>query len=91
MSAEPAAGKVKVTIPVEPAVAEVLLRDEALRAWVGRFASHLLSRPSGLADGIAGTDLTAEFRAFRNRRTLDGSKPKDLITEGRDGGPRDGA
>lgn len=87
MTAEPGTGTVKVTLPVEPAVAELLLRDEALRAWVGRFVSRLLSSRT---DSVA-ADLTAEFRALRIGRTLNGLEPERLIEEGRDRGPSDGA
>jgi hypothetical protein len=44
--------------------------------------------PPALGDG---TGLAAEFRAFRRGQTLGGLKPKDLIAEGRDTEPTDGA
>lgn len=57
MTTEPVSDTVKVTLHLEPDVAELLLRDEALRARVGRFVSRLLSRPSG----NAAANLAAEF------------------------------
>lgn len=70
MTAKPVPDTVKVTLHLEPAVAEMLLRDDALRARVGRFVSRLLSRPNG----TAAADLAAEFLSLR---TSDGPEPTD--------------
>jgi hypothetical protein len=70
MTAEPVSDTVKVTLHLEPAVAEMLLRDEELRARVGRFVSRLLSQPAG----TAAADLAAVFRSVR---TSDRPEPTD--------------
>jgi hypothetical protein len=70
MTDDPVPATVKVTLHLDPAVAEMLLRDEALRARVGRFVSRVLSRPSG----TAAADLVAESRSVR---TSDGPEPTD--------------
>jgi hypothetical protein len=70
MVVDPVPGTVKVTLHLEPDVAEMLLRDDALRARVGRFVSRLLSRPGG----TAAADPIAELRGAR---TSDGPEPTD--------------
>jgi hypothetical protein len=70
MTDEPVPATVKVTLPLEPDVAEMLLRDDALRARVDRFVSRLLSHPSG----TAAADLDAELR---NAHPSDRPKPTD--------------
>lgn len=65
MTVDPIPGTVKVTLHLEPDVAEMLLRDDALRARVGRFVSRVLSRPADLA------------AAFRGARASDGPEPTD--------------
>ncbi len=72
MSAEPVSDTVKVTLHLEPDVAEMLLRDDALRARVGRFVSRVLSRPSG----TAAADLAAELCGTR---ASDGPEPADGV------------
>jgi hypothetical protein len=70
MVVDPVPPTVKVTLHLEPDVAEMLLRDDALRARVGRFVSRLLSRPSG----TAAADPVAELRGAC---TSDGPEPTD--------------
>jgi hypothetical protein len=70
MTDDPVPGTVKVTLHLERDVAEMLLRDEALRARVGRFVSRMFSRPSGTAAG----DLVAELRGVR---ASEGQEPTD--------------
>lgn len=68
--------------------------DEA-RRWLGLDnapdAMDAFLQAHGLANGLPEAGLAAEFRALRRGQTLSGLKPKDLITEGRDLEPTDGA
>ncbi len=70
MTDEPGPPTVKVIFPVEPAIAEMLLRDDALRARVGRLVSRLLSGPSG----TTAANLAAELRSAH---TPDHPEPTD--------------
>lgn len=56
------------------------------------------AQPGDPVEAIAGAKaearaagLVAEFRAVRRGQTLGGLKPKDLVVEGRDPEPTDGA